>query len=158
MRRFGMIGARFLVVFGGGPIMHDVAGLQIQFGRPEEIVLLFERFRPGLIRLRAVQEHRQAEFLTLLTWLTFAFGLERYVPQAVVGIEGLYADPQLTILRHRDFFLTRLVNLDVRRQVGIDVDVIADRSADAVAVDVGEKDLVAVVLGLPRRCRDRAPA
>ena len=62
MPRLRVIGPRFLVVFGGGPIMHDVASLQIQFGRPEEIRSALEKPRPGLIRLRPVQKHRQAGF------------------------------------------------------------------------------------------------
>ncbi len=58
-------------------------------------------------------------------------------------------DSQFAIHGQLHFALRRLDDLDLGRHVGIDVDMIADRPADVVPIDVGEEHRVLVVLGLP---------
>ena len=146
VRRFETVGAGFLVIFGGGPIRHLVAGLQFEICRAEN-VLAVKRFCEGLVGLRAVEEFRQAKTLTT------ALGMESHVPQGKVGIEGVHANRQLAIFRHGNVFLmrfeTRRNEVKHRFQVTVNVDAIPDGAADALPLGVGEEYLIAIQRGFP---------
>ena len=139
----GPIGRRLLVVFRFGPIGDAIARLQPQSDRLEEIARLKFAGKGGFGRLLG-QKRRDRQTSPL------ALRPKKHSPQPEVGVLGRDADFQPPIGRDLDLILLRAEELHFRREVADDVDAIADRPAVAVALGVGEQELIRLVLR-PRR-------